>query len=73
MAKTAKIRIFPDTKLPFDDSKQFSPVSDQVLDKSDEQFRKNVRKRDFQAKKAKFWTKKGSTMAPIFSQNRNFP
>ena len=40
MAKTAKTRNFPDTTLPFDDSKQLSPVSDQVLDKSDLQFRR---------------------------------
>ena len=35
MVKTAKTRIFLDTTLPFDDSKQLSQVSDQVLDKSD--------------------------------------
>ena len=35
MAKTAKTRIFLDTTLPFDDSKQLSQVSDQVIDKSD--------------------------------------
>ena len=39
MAKMAKISNFPDTTLPFDDSKQLSPVSDQVLDKSDVWFR----------------------------------
>ena len=44
MAKMAKTRIFPDTTLPFDDSKQLSPVSDQVLDKSDERFRKKCQK-----------------------------
>ena len=33
-AKKAKNRKFPDKTLPFDDSKQLSPVSDQVLDKS---------------------------------------
>ena len=32
MAKTAKTRIFPDTTLPFSDSKQLSPDSDQVLE-----------------------------------------
>ena len=35
MAKTAKTRIFLDTTLPLNDSKQLSQVSDQVLDKSD--------------------------------------
>ena len=44
MAKTAKTRIFPDTTLTFDDSKQLSPVSDQVLDKSDVQFRRKCPK-----------------------------
>ena len=44
MAKTAKTRIFPDTKLPLDDTKQLSPVSDQVLDKFDVQFRRKCPK-----------------------------
>ena len=35
IAKTAKTRIFLDTTLPLNDSKQLSQVSDQVLDKSD--------------------------------------
>ena len=42
MAKTAKTRNFPEITLPFDDSKQMSPVSDQVLDKSDVPFEENV-------------------------------
>ena len=33
--KMAKTRVFPDTTLSFDDSKQLSTVSDQVLDKSE--------------------------------------
>ena len=45
MAKTGKTRIFPDTTLLFDDSKQFSPVFDQVLDKSDVQFVQQYRAR----------------------------
>ena len=40
MAKTAKTRVFPDTTLPFNDSKQLSPVSDQALDISDVRFRR---------------------------------
>ena len=40
IAKTANTRIFLDTTLPFDDSKQLSQVSDQVLDKSDERIRR---------------------------------
>ena len=32
--KMAKTRIFPDTTLPFEDSKQLSPVAGQGLDKS---------------------------------------
>ena len=37
--KTIITRIFLDTTLPFDDSKQLSQVSDQVLDKSDVRIR----------------------------------
>ena len=44
MAKTAKTRIFPDTTLPLDDKKQLSPVSDQVLDKSDVRIRRKCPK-----------------------------
>ena len=44
MAKTAKARIFPDTTLPLDDSKQLSQVSDQVLDKSDVRIRRKCPK-----------------------------
>ena len=41
-------RNFPDTTLPFDDSKQLSSVSDQVLDKSDVWFlEENVQKPNF--------------------------
>ena len=59
-------RIPPVTKLPLDYTKQLSPVSDQVLDNSDARFRKSVQKPDFWAKMAKFWTKKGPKMGPIF-------
>ena len=45
MAKTAKTRIFPDTTLPFSDSKQLSQDSEQFLDKSDA-FEENVQKPD---------------------------
>ena len=44
MAKKAKTRIFPDTKLTLCDSKQLSPVSDKVLDKSDVPFRRECPK-----------------------------
>ena len=44
MAKTAKTRIFLDTTLPLNDSKQLSQVSDQVLDKSDERIQRNCQK-----------------------------
>ena len=44
MAKTAKTRIFLDTKLPLDDTKQLSPVSGQVLDKSDVRIRRKSAK-----------------------------
>ena len=59
-------RIFLDTTLQFDDSKQLSQVSDQVLDKSDVLIRKKCPKPDFWAKMAKFWTKKGSKNGPDF-------
>ena len=42
--KNGKKRNFPDTTLPFDDSKQLSPVSDQVSDKSDVRFRRKCPK-----------------------------
>ena len=42
--KTAKARIFSDTTLPFDDPKQLSPDSDQVLDKSDVWFQRKFLK-----------------------------
>ena len=45
MAKTAKTRIFPDTTLPFDNSEQLYPVSDQTNLISG--FEENVRKPDF--------------------------
>ena len=67
MAKTAKTRIFPDTTMPFDDSKQLSPVSDQVLNKSDERFRKKMSENlIFEQKWPNFGPKKGPKMAPIF-------
>ena len=65
MAKTAKTRIFLDTTLPLNDSKQLSQVSDQVLDKSDVRIRRkcpNVH--DFLAKNGQKWLK-----LAIFGQN----
>ena len=44
VAQTAKTRIFLDTTLPLDDSKQLSQVSDQVLDKSDVRIRRKCAK-----------------------------
>ena len=49
-AKKAKNRKFPDKKLPFDDSKQLSPVSVQVLDKSDVRFQRKCPKTWFLSK-----------------------
>ena len=67
MAKTAKTRIFLDTTLPFDDSKQLSQVSDQVLDKSDVRIRKKMTENlIFEQKWPNFGPKKGPKMAPIF-------
>ena len=60
--RTAKTRIFPDTTLPVNDSKQLSLVSDQVLDKSD----------IFEQKLSIFGPKKGPKMAPIIlSEEKN--
>ena len=73
MAKTAKTRIFPDTTLPFDDSKQLSQVSDQVLDKSDMRFRRKCPKSLFLSKKRQILNQKGPKNAPrFFCQNKNF-
>ena len=59
----AKTRIFLDTTLPLNDSKQLSQVSDQVLDKSDVRIR-NVQKLDFLAKNGQKWQK-----LAVFGQN----
>ena len=45
--KMAKTRIFSDTTLLFDDSKQFSSVSDKALENLMCRFEENVRKNDF--------------------------
>ena len=67
MAKTAKTRIFLDTTLPFDDSKHLSPVSDQVLDKSDVWFRRKCPKTWFLSENGQILDqKKGPKMAQIF-------
>ena len=50
MVKAGKTRIFPDTTLPFDDSKQLFQVSDQVLDKSDMRIWRKCPKTYFLAK-----------------------
>ena len=49
----AKTRIFLDTTLPFNDSKQLSQVSDQVLDKSDVRIRRKCPKTWFLSKNGK--------------------
>ena len=54
-------RNFHDTTLPFNDSKQLSPVSDQVLDKSDVRIRRKCAKTWFFGQK---WQK-----LPVFGQN----
>ena len=64
MAKTAKTRIFLDTTLPLNDSKQLSQISDQVLDKSDERIRRKCKKTDFLAKNGQKWQK-----LAVFGQN----
>ena len=72
MARTAKTRIFPDTTLSFDDSKQLSPVSDKVLDKSDERFRRKCPKTSFSSKNGQILDQKGSKYGPDFLSEEKF-
>ena len=72
MAKMAKTRIFPDTTLSFNDSKQLSPVSDQVLDKSDARIQRKCPETCFGRKWPNFGPKKGPKMAPIFLSEQKF-
>ena len=69
MAKTAKTRNFPDITLPLDDSKQMSPDSNQVLDKSDVRFRRKCPKTSFLSKNDQNLDQK---LCRYFSQNKNF-
>ena len=71
MAKTTKTRNFPDKTLPFDDSKQTSPVSDQVLDKSDVQFRRKCMKTWFSCENGQILNQQVRlAMVPRNSQQR---
>ena len=72
MAKTAKTRNFPDTTLPFDDSKQLSTVSEQVLDKSDERFWRNCPKTCFLNENGQILDQKGSKNGPDFLSEQKF-
>ena len=73
MAKTAKTRIFPDTTLPFDDSRQLSPVGDKVLDKSDVRFRRKCPKTWFLRENGQILHQKRVQKWPwFFGQNKNF-
>ena len=72
MAKTAKTRIFPDRTLPFDDSKQLSPDSDQVLNKSDEQFRRKCLKTCFFIKNGHILDQRGPKNGPDFLPEQKF-
>ena len=73
MVKTAKTRIFPDKTLPVNDSKQLSPVSDQVFNKSGVRFRKKMSKNlFFLVKMDKFWTKKGAKNGHDFLSEKKF-
>ena len=73
MAKTAKTRIFPDTTLPLDDTKQLSTVSEKVLDKSDAQFQRKCPKTWFLSENGQILDKKSSKNGPdFFCQNKNF-
>ena len=65
MAKTAKTRIFLDTTLPLNDSKQLSQVTDQVLETNLMcKFEENIQKPDFWAKNGQTWQK-----LAVFGQN----
>ena len=72
MAKTAKTRIFPDKTLPFDDPKQLSPDSNQVLDKSDVRFRRKCPNTWFFSENGQILDQKGPKNGPNFCQNENF-
>ena len=58
LAKTAKIRIFLDTTLPLNYSKQLSPVSGKVLDKSDVWFQRKCPKTWLLSENGKFLDQK---------------
>ena len=71
--KTAKTRIFPDTTLPFDDSKQLPTVSDQVLNKSDVRFQRKCPKTWFLSENGQILDQKRVQKWPrFFCQNKNF-
>ena len=72
MDKTVKTRIFSDTTLAINDSNQLSPVSDQVLDKSDVQIRKKRPKTLFFSENGQILDRKGSKIAPIFLSEQKF-
>ena len=50
---------FSHTTLPFDDPKQLSPDSDQVLDKSDMRFQRKCLKPDFCSRNGQILDQKG--------------
>ena len=64
--------IFLDTTLPFNDSKQLSQVSDQVLDKSDVRIRRKCPKTWFLRKNGQILDQKREKMAPIFLSEQKF-
>ena len=73
MAKTAKTSIYLDTTLPLNDSKQLSQVSDQVLDKSDVQFRRKWPKTWFLSENGQILDQKRVQKWPrFFCRNKNF-
>ena len=70
--KRQKTRIFLDTTLAFDDSNQLSPVSDQVLDKSDVRIRRKCPNTRFLSENCQILDQKGSKNGPIFLSEQKF-
>ena len=72
MDKTTKTRVFSDTTLAFDDWNLLSPVSDQVLEKSDVRIRRKCAKTWFLSKNGQILDQKRVQKWPrFFCQNKN--
>ena len=65
-SQNGKTRIFLDTTLTLNDSKQLSPVAGKVLDKSDVRFQRKCPKTWFLSENGQILDKKGSKNGPNF-------